>query len=489
MVNRRTFLQMIGGGAALGVSAKYTAPVLATDDTNENPISQDSIREDVDRTQIASTNGPRGPYVTTGWSANYGASELSGSPTISNGSVYIGRETDYVLRIGYITAFDEKTGALKWIRRHNPESNTRIGFPRHAPVVSGGRLFFSGSQHSEESERENYNYGGIYALDAQSGTIEWFREDIVRPPILDASDGRVYVGSHALDATTGQTIWTGELNEQLLGLVNGVVFTQSPETLSGDPTTHLIARDAADGTQLWRVPAPESWMDAAVTPNTLYLTSDDADGNRSYERGLFSRQTLSVYAYSATDGSKQWERTVRARGEGNRPYVSAPAVDDSHVYVSTRSSFSAFLDNADHPIDAAGTVYALDRETGAERWRFETPAHVDAAPTVAGDTVYVAARYYSCPGTPPSGSHPPQNIVYALETVTGKERWSSAVDAGAPGLSPTIANGKLYFAVSGATDIVSGWLGVLEPTDCQPSCEHQVADDGKTRTVQASNGC
>ncbi|WP_435158389.1 PQQ-binding-like beta-propeller repeat protein [Haladaptatus sp. DFWS20] len=484
-MNRRTFLQVVGGTTALSVGVKDTAPVLATDKTNRNTVSRNNARGNTGTTQTVSTNGPTGPYVTTRWSIDHGFDELSGSPTIHDGTVYVGEQTDYVLDSGKIIAYDEETGDRRWVRRRNPKTGHLIGRPRHAPVASEGRLFFVGSQDPEV----DYHLGGVYALDAQSGRIEWFRDNIIRPPTLDVVDDRVYLGSHALDASTGQTIWKGEQNEQLLGLVDGIVFTQFPETLGEDPVTHLIARNAADGTQRWRVPAPESWMDAAVTPNTLYLTSDDADGNRSYENGLFPGRPLSVYAYSTTDGSKQWERTVRARGEGNRPYVSAPAVDDSHVYVSTRSSFSALLDYADHPIDAAGTVYALDRENGVERWRFETPAHVDAAPTVAGNTVYVAARYYNCPGAPPSGHHPPRNVIYALETATGAERWSYAVDARAPGLSPSIANGKLYFAVSGASDIIEGWLGVVESTDCQPSCEHQVADDGKTRTVQASNGC
>jgi outer membrane protein assembly factor BamB len=50
-------------------------------------------------------------------------------------------------------------------------------------------------------------------------------------------------------------------------------------------------------------------------------------------------------------------------------------------------------------------MYALDTETGSQRWRFATGNRIDSSPVVVDDTVYVGCR---------------DDNLYALDTATGQ---------------------------------------------------------------------
>ena len=57
----------------------------------------------------------------------------------------------------------------------------------------------------------------------------------------------------------------------------------------------------------------------------------------------------------------------------------------------------------------AGTLYALDAETGQQRWAFEADASILSSPDVAEGTVYVSAL---------------GDTVYALDAQSGVQRWT-----------------------------------------------------------------
>jgi outer membrane protein assembly factor BamB len=73
-------------------------------------------------------------------------------------------------------------------------------------------------------------------------------------------------------------------------------------------------------------------------------------------------------------------------------------------------------------------VYAADRATGEERWRFPANDWVRSSPTVAGETVYVGAD---------TGS------VYALDVSTGRPQWRHRV-GDRVSASPAVADGTVY---------------------------------------------
>ncbi len=75
-----------------------------------------------------------------------------------------------------------------------------------------------------------------------------------------------------------------------------------------------------------------------------------------------------------------------------------------------------------------GSVYALDADTGALVWSFETGDRIWAQPLVEGDTVYVASL---------------DNYLYALNFDDGSERWRLEM-RGALGASPVLVDGKIW---------------------------------------------
>ncbi len=169
---------------------------------------------------------------------------------------------------------------------------------------------------------------------------------------------------------------------------HGVVYIGSAD--------HFVyALSAADGSVKWRYRTGGAVNSSpAVAAGTVFIAS--LDGN--------------VYALDATDGRLKWEfktggeRRFTAPGiHGAMPrtemmadpfdvFLSSPAVVGETVYVGS----------GDHH------VYAIDAQSGAVRWKFETGNVVHASPAVAGGILYVGSwdRY-----------------LYALDAKTGAPIW------------------------------------------------------------------
>jgi outer membrane protein assembly factor BamB len=96
----------------------------------------------------------------------------------------------------------------------------------------------------------------------------------------------------------------------------------------------------------------------------------------------------------------------------SKPLLAAPAVVDSHVYLTTGD----------------GRTIALDRHTGQPIWEFHTGWLSSSTPAVAGDAVIFAIR----PGR-----------VMSLDRATGALRWDTNLKM--PILaSPVVVNGTVY---------------------------------------------
>ncbi|MEZ4587702.1 MAG: PQQ-binding-like beta-propeller repeat protein [Gemmatimonadales bacterium] len=159
-----------------------------------------------------------------------------------------------------------------------------------------------------------------------------------------------------------------------------------------------------------------------LVDSTLYVGSSDG----------------ALYALAASDGSARWSFDTGG------PIGSAPAARGGTVYVANREHTLFALDRAsgrerwrvetgpDLPLawgwegwdyftssptladslllfaSGDGTLYALDPETGAERWRVETERRFRATPAVSGGVVYLGGG---------------DGIFRALDLATGRERW------------------------------------------------------------------
>jgi len=98
-----------------------------------------------------------------------------------------------------------------------------------------------------------------------------------------------------------------------------------------------------------------------------------------------------VYALDADTGIEKWKFETSG-------YIhSSPAVSGGTVYIGSDVSFAR-----------SGYVYALDADTGAEKWKFKTGNEVQSSPAVSGGTVYIGSD---------------DKYIYALDADTGTEKW------------------------------------------------------------------
>jgi outer membrane protein assembly factor BamB len=77
-----------------------------------------------------------------------------------------------------------------------------------------------------------------------------------------------------------------------------------------------------------------------------------------------------------------------------------------------------------------GNVYAVDRLTGQERWKFKAPGYIFSTPTIVDEVLYVG--------------HWGKERLYAIDRQTGQELWQ--FQAGGPvNGSPVVDENVVYF--------------------------------------------
>ena len=273
---------------------------------------------------------------------------IASTPAISGDSLY------FVSSVGALAALDIKTGKPKWTlpveyeRRF--EAKNLHGLPSAAqtipdawdlftssPAVANGKVYFGSGD------------GGVYAVDAQSGTLQWkfSTNDVVHasPAVVNNT---VYIGSwdsylYAIDADSGQLKWsfkTGEDNT----IHNQVGFQSSAAVVDdtvyvGCRDAHVYAVDAATGHKKWDYPTSKSWVIAtpAVRDGVVYVGTSDS-----------SR----FMALDAKTGRLRFDFKAGA-------YVfSSAAIAGGLAYVG----------------DHNGRLFAIDAKTGNKVWEFQTEA-------------------------------------------------------------------------------------------------------------------
>jgi len=244
----------------------------------------------------------------------------------------------------------------------------------------------------------------------------------------------------------------------------------SDVSLSGDarwPTQYYDAAntsynpsadDPTEGVQVaWRYTlCGPSDGNTIVTPETAYLENHvidtqtgesagewESDSTPSISDGVVyfpvngpDMDTPQLRAQDSTTGETLWTADL---AEGVR--LLSPTIEGETVYT------------------AAGDLYAMNRETGEERWRFEMPSETEATglPAVREETAYVPGDDYT---------------LYAVDTETGDEKWQvTPIQKDGPGPIPSVANGLVYIA---ATEDQMGEIRAINPTDGSIAWRHEI---------------
>jgi len=179
----------------------------------------------------------------------------------------------------------------------------------------------------------------------------------------------------ALDSGSGATRWRRALGEAIVSPPAVAPTAVGVLTLAGLESV-LYALDPSTGETLWQLhPGPARALPLlAAAGDTLFVP-------------LSSGSTV---AYAASDGRQLWSSAADARSA----LISAQQVSDTLLVLATDTG-----------------VVALDRASGAERWRAQLP-ELPLEPRVLGGSVY--ARTVG--GT-----------IIALDASDGTERWRSEV--------------------------------------------------------------
>jgi outer membrane protein assembly factor BamB len=282
-----------------------------------------------------------------------GDGSLAGSPLIAGGHVFI--------RGARLYAVDLETGTEAW--RSEESGLSRVaGKPSGMAIASGTLVVPEGGRvtayrsagappepgHEPQSPapvqlgppdpglgetrafQVDNGHGGVLNVPSPAPPLrERWRVALREPTYALVADGRVYVVTfetdtgrlHALDQTTGATLWSRATPGGNPAFDAGRVFVLSVSGLS--------AFDADTGTQLWRHEI-DAWGSPVAADGAVYINLGG-----------------SLARFRQSDGTREW---VSPGTHGSS--IASPALDDTHAY----------------GYNACRTAYAVDRQTGASVW-------------------------------------------------------------------------------------------------------------------------
>ncbi|MFC7237767.1 PQQ-binding-like beta-propeller repeat protein [Saliphagus sp. GCM10025317] len=260
----------------------------------------------------------------------------------------------------------------------------------------------SESLHATWRFRNVGEYGCASAPAVADGTLYFVSNDTGDGG--DADDGHSGV-VHAVDAG-GSERWRTRTTvaQSSPAVAEGLVLVGG----HGGP---LLALDATTGEQRWSF-GNSSYYEGSptVADGTVFTAA------RAPEGGL-------IFALNATDGSVEW--SVEADVPGSPMEVTGVAVANGVAYFGVGTDASE------------GALYAVDANTGDQRWRVDLPRAGRnpgnlSTPTIDDGQVFFATN----------------NALFAF-TPDGTERWREELSGFTPRFfteqSPAVADGSVYF--------------------------------------------
>jgi outer membrane protein assembly factor BamB len=317
----------------------------------------------------ASTLGIR--WMSPSRAAIFSSPVVEWNATLKKTLVYVVNEA------GYVTAFDEATGAVVWSQAFSVPI-------RATPLVDGGSLWMATDQDSH-----------LYKLDASTGAIQCkavLPLPVESSPVHGTPPGgsdTIYVATNDAGSTNGPLFAIAASNCAQLWRFSG--YGATPANCHGcagiwgslafgvdatgravvtfgtsDPDTSYYAVDASTGNEIWRVKAP------IIPPNDGDCGAGitiSPPGNNGFADGVAYGECKNgiMFAIDLVTGSVIWESNF-AQVDGSPPGArSTPALSDNVLV-------SGDLTNA----------FALNATTGAELWHFNAGYEVLGSPAIVG---------------------------------------------------------------------------------------------------------
>ena len=379
-----------------------------------------------DSSRTGATGDTVHPPLHLAWSTALGSTALSGaalggtalggtahisSPVLANETVYIGLQDEAMKGIAGVYALDARTGSTRW------KFATPVSVKNSVAVA--GNLVYAATVD-----------GQMWALDAETGEARWqyrlgsrIECRAYASPVV--SDGIVYFGVAqqfvALNAETGKTIWqatfdgmTSALGAEYMGCYSSPCIGEDMVYVGFNLASGLVALNKQNGKQLWNKKHKHNPLHAspALCEDMLY---HPAFGE--------------LRAMKAETGEEVWRFPLPAENS-YFPWwtISSPVISDSRVYVGSLE----------------GAVFALDASSGAKLWCHQTGealasfgpcmragSQVISSPALSGNTAYIGST---------------DGRFYALDTESGKEKWR--YNLGVPITSSAAISGNTVFVAA-----------------------------------------
>ncbi len=271
------------------------------------------------------------------------------------------------------------------------------------------------------------------------------------PPVI--GNGQVVAANYgygvALSLQTGAILWKRPLkaysaaSPALSGLAGTPSSGQPTRAIFATMTGHVLAFDAASGTQEWNVA-----LGSSVETSPLVIGDGIFVGTRSGDvvrislatgaiswqiqtggsvKGaiaqsgnniIFGNYAGKVTAMNPTTGAIVWQVTNPGHQSSPGTFYGAPGVAYGRVYIGNTN----------------GSIVALDAATGKTDWVQTTGAYVYASPAIANGVIFI-------------GSY--DHYLYALNALTGGVVWHA--DLGGPiSGSASVIGDKVWIATFGS---------------------------------------
>jgi polyvinyl alcohol dehydrogenase (cytochrome) len=303
--------------------------------------------------------------------------------------------------VGNVYALDAVTGAEIWRVRADPHPSTTI---TGAPVLVDTRVLVPVSSLEEASSADpRYECctfrGSLLALDARTGAKLW-QTFTTEPP---TERGKNAVGARRF-GPSGAAIWNSpsvDEKRQRVYVATGDNYSQPHTNLSDS----VLALDLRSGAIVWSYQATraDAWNTSCVLPGRVNCPEDSgpdhdfgaatilAKGSDGQELVLAGQKSGTVYALDPETGALRWKTRV-GRGGMAGGIVFGMAAQNGRLFVPV-SDLAAGA-TSDDP--AKPGIHMLDIKTGQLEWTFlDTARHepgFSSVPTVVGTLLFAGAE-------------------------------------------------------------------------------------------------
>jgi outer membrane protein assembly factor BamB len=363
------------GYAPLAANEQFTIIPHGVQDIEETPVTSQPFN------RIVCAQTQTGKRL---WDFNIGATFAE--PFLDGNLIFVGTQAGYLYALKADGKYSEVSAErIAWQFKAQDAINRKV-------TVVGNYVYFGA------------NDGVFYCLEKQTGKRVWQAQTPTEKRAFrlfstpSVSDGIVAVGSanehlYAFDAASGKPIFDVKLDDWVRSrpiVAKGKVYAA---TLSG--TLFCVASAERKPRIVFKKKISEHAILADLTyyQNKILINDSDLYTHCLDENGR------EIWKKSLLDGfEKQGNRILADQIAGGAYYQSKPTVADNTVFFGAPNRF----------------VYAVDAQTGTEKWKFEMGASVSVAP------VYDKGQIFA-------GQQGGEDAFYCLDAQTGQPKWTQTV--------------------------------------------------------------